>query len=306
VDEFQSIAELLAPLAGPEAAGLLDDAAFIPARVGYDLVVTKDALVEGVHFLPGTPADRVARKLLRVNLSDLAAKGADPFGYLLAVAWPAAWGQDSRRAFARGLAEDQARFGLKLLGGDTVSTPGPMTASITALGYAPTGRAVRRRGAKPGDQLFVSGTIGDGWLGLRAARDGSDLTVARAALIARYELPEPRLSLSGLLRAHASAALDVSDGLIADVDHLANASGVGVRLHLDRLPLSTGAGLWLGSQHDRGLALERLAAGGDDYEIAFHGADDCGCSCSGDARRRAGQGRRRSRGRAGRERPAPG
>jgi thiamine-monophosphate kinase len=157
VDEFQSIAELFAPLAIPEAAGLKDDAAFIQARPGWELVVTTDAVVEGVHFLPGTPPELVARKLLRVNLSDLAAKGAEPFGYQLAVAWPPGWGREARAAFAGGLAQDQAEFGIGLLGGDTVATPGPLTASITALGYAPAGRAVRRSGARPGDLVLVSG-----------------------------------------------------------------------------------------------------------------------------------------------------
>ena len=268
MDEFRSIAELFAPLALPEAAGLRDDAAFLAARPGQELVVTTDAVVEGVHFLRGTAPELVARKLMRVNLSDLAAKGAEPFGYLLAVSWPADWGEAARAAFARGLAEDQARFGIGLLGGDTVSTPGPMTASITALGYAQ--RPVRRSGARPGDLLMVSGAIGDGWLGLQAARKELELAAEHvSALKRRYELPEPRLDVRGILRTHATAALDVSDGLIADVGHLASASGVRVRLDLERTPLSTGATAWLGGQPDRATALEALAAGGDDYEVAF-------------------------------------
>ena len=276
LDEFESIARLFRPLTGgaPEAADLLDDAAFLPARPGYELVITKDAVVAGVHFLPGTPPDLVARKLLRVNLSDLAAKAADPFGYLLAVAWPAAWGEADRQAFARGLAQDQALFGITLLGGDTVSTPGPFTASVTAVGYAPTGTAVRRRGARPGDLLFVSGTVGDGWLGLQAARGVVGFGDDREALISRYELPEPRSPLTALLRAHAHSALDVSDGLVADVGHLARAGAVGVKLHLERLPLSAGARAWTATQSDHGLALETLATGGDDYEIAFTVAAD--------------------------------
>lgn len=269
MDEFQSIAELFAPLAAREAEGLLDDAAFLPDRPGHELVITKDTVVEGVHFLSGTPPDLVARKLLRVNLSDLAAKAAEPFGYLLAIAWPVGWGRVERAGFARGLALDQTHFGVKLLGGDTVSTPGPMTASITALGYAPRGTAVRRRGAKPGDLLLVSGVIGDGWLGLQAATDGTNFASGGEALVKRYELPEPRLPLIATLRFHASAALDVSDGLIADVGHLARASRVRVELDLGRLPLSAGGWAWVARQADRGLALETLAAGGDDYELAF-------------------------------------
>jgi thiamine-monophosphate kinase len=268
LDEFRSIAELFAPLARAEAEGLRDDAAFLPARPGQELVITADAVVEGVHFLPGTPPELVARKLLRVNLSDLAAKAAEPFGYLLTVAWPESWGEGARAAFAGGLAADQARFGLGLLGGDTVSTPGPMTAGITALGYAP--RAVRRRGARPGDVLLVSGTLGDGWLGLEAARGRGGFSMSdRDALAERYHLPEPRLALAAILRSYARAALDVSDGLLADVGHLAFASEVGCLIQLERLPLSAPAAAWLARQSDRAAALEALASGGDDYEIAL-------------------------------------
>lgn len=287
VDEFRSIAELFAPLALPEGAGLLDDAAFIPARPGWELVVTTDAVVEGVHFLPDTPPELVARKLLRVNLSDLAAKGAEPFGYQLAVAWPARWGEAERTAFARGLAQDQVAYGIGLLGGDTVSTPGPMTASVTALGYAPEGQAVRRSGARPGDFVLVSGTIGDGWLGLEAARGGLALPSAHlSALRARYELPEPRTALTPILRRYARAALDISDGLIADLGHLARASAGGVSVQLERLPLSLGARAWVDGQPDQAgalEALEALATGGDDYELAFSIAPEAWADCEAEA-----------------------
>ena len=272
MDEFETIAALFRPLTGgaPEAADLLDDAAFLPPRPGQELVVTTDALVEGVHFLPDDPPDLVARKLLRVNLSDLAAKAAEPFGYLLTVAWPPHWGEGHRAAFARGLAEDQARYGVRLLGGDTVSTPGPFTASLTAFGYAPEGRVVRRSGARPGDAVYVSGTIGDGWLGLQAARGAlTDLGAAAAVLAGRYRLPEPRLELRDALRASASACADVSDGLVADLGHVARASGLGAAIDLSSLPLSDGARLWLDRQPDRSAALVRLATGGDDYELVF-------------------------------------
>ena len=150
VDEFDWIARHLRPLAAgaPEALGLLDDAAVIPARPGFDLVVSKDAIVEGVHFLADDPLDLVAGKLLRVNLSDLAAKGAEPYGYFLAIAWPAVCGWPARRAFVEGLRRDQHAFGLKLFGGDTVATPGPLTASVTIMGWVPAGRMIRRAGAK--------------------------------------------------------------------------------------------------------------------------------------------------------------
>ena len=234
-------------------------------------MITKDAVVEGVHFLPEDPPDLVARKLLRVNLSDLAAKAAEPFGYLLAVAWPERWNAIARSRFAAGLGQDQTEFGLVLLGGDTVSTPGPMTASVTAIGYAPEGRAVRRSGARPGDRVFVTGAIGDGWLGLQAAR--GELTTLSAEhpaqLAERYRLPRPRVDLRGMLQDRASACADVSDGLIADLSHLARASGVAAAVDLEAVPLSPGARAWLEQQPDRTAALVRLVTGGDDYELVF-------------------------------------
>ena len=266
VDEFEVIARLLRPLTrgAPEALELLDDAAVLPSRSGFDLVITKDAVVEGVHFLSDDPLDLVARKLLRVNLSDLAAKAAEPFGYLLAAAWPKGWGWSERETFARGLAHDGEAFGLSLLGGDTVSTPGPFTASVTMLGWVPAGRMVRRAGARPGDVLLVSGTIGDGRLGLAAARGEID----DAWLADRYRLPQPRVALREALLGHARAAVDVSDGLLADAGHIATASGCAVRVDLDRLPLSQAAARWLAAQPDRAAALLALVTGGDDYEIA--------------------------------------
>ena len=280
LDEFESIARLFAPLAqgAPEALGLADDAALIPSRPGYELVITKDAMVEGVHFLRDDPPDLVARKLLRVNLSDLAAKGAVPYGYFLAVAWPPHWDADARAAFAAGLALDQAAFGVRLFGGDTVSTPGPMTASLTMLGWVEAGTMVRRSGARPGQTLLVTGTIGDGGLGLRAARgelkglDPADV----AALTERYRVPQPRLALREALVAHAGAALDISDGLIADVIHMEEASGVAIQIDLDRLPLSSGARAWIATQADSVAALADLATAGDDYELAI--ACDVGAS----------------------------
>ncbi len=270
MDEFQSIAKLFRPLTlgAPEALELLDDAAAIPSRPGFDLVVTKDAMVEGVHFLPDDPPDLVARKLLRVNLSDLAAKAAEPYAYFLAVAWPPSWGDASRTAFAAGLAEDQAKFGLKLLGGDTVSTPGPLTLSLTMLGWVPSGRMVKRSGAQAGDVLLVSGTIGDGHLGLAAARgDWTGPQQEAAYLAGRYRIPEPRIDLRTALARYASAAADVSDGLLADAGHIAIASGLGLSIQLEQLPLSTAAASWAARRPDRVAAFAQLATGGDDYEI---------------------------------------
>ncbi len=264
VDEFDWIERCLRPLAAdaPEALDLLDDAAVLPARPGFDLVVTKDAIVEGVHFLASDPLDLVARKLLRVNLSDLAAKGAEPYGYFLSVAWPKASGWAARWDFAQGLR-------LKLFGGDTVSTPGPLTASATLLGWIPAGQMIRRAGAQPGDVVLVTGSIGDGGLGLNAARgEGMGLPAPDVAwLKQRYERPDPRLGLGPALRRWVHAAADVSDGLIADAGRIAAASEVRITLDLDRMPVSRAAQIWQDLQADNLAARLGLAASGDDYEI---------------------------------------
>ena len=266
-DEFSEIARLFRPLTGgaPGAFELLDDAAIVPQRPGFDLVVTKDAIVEGVHVPTGERPGLMARKLLRVNLSDLAAKAAEPFGCFLAVAWPKGFRAAEREAFAAGLGEDLRSFGVALLGGDTVSTPGPFTASLTALGWVPQGGMVRRAGARVGDVVAVSGTIGDGALGLMAVQ--GEIDDPDGWLASRYRLPTPRLDLRASLRRDATAAADVSDGLVADAGHIAEASGAGLRLDLDRVPLSPAARRWLEGQPDRAATLVRLATGGDDYEV---------------------------------------
>lgn len=270
LDEFALIERYFAPLAAGEAGafGLSDDAAIVPARPGYDLVVTKDAIVGGVHFRHDDPPDTIARKLLRVNLSDLAAKGAVPHGYLMACAFPATTDQAWLEDFAAGLAEDQTRFRVTLLGGDTVAMPGPLTLSLTALGFVPEGRLLRRSGAKPGDRLFVSGTIGDAVLGLMLLDGRLSGFPPRETghLVARYRTPEPRLALGARLADLAHAALDVSDGLVADLGHLARCSGVRARLELAALPLSPGGLRYAGRDADRRTT---LATGGDDYEIVF-------------------------------------
>lgn len=274
LDEFGEIARLFRPLTrgAPGAFSLMDDAAVIPQRPGFDLVVTKDAIVEGVHFPSGEDAGLVARKLARVNLSDLAAKGAEPFAAFLAVAWPEGLGVADRAAFAAGLGEDLALAGVDLLGGDTVATPGPLTASLTALGWVPEGRMIRRAGANVGDKLLVSGVIGDGGLGLAAVR--GEIEDPDGYLAGRYRLPTPRLDLRGVLRQAATAATDVSDGLVADAGHIAHASGVGLILDLDRVPLSAAARNWVDRQPDRPPALVRLATAGDDYEIVCAAASE--------------------------------
>ena len=266
VDEFDLIARLMRPLAqgAPEALNLADDAAVLGARPGQDLVVSADMMVEGVHFLPSDPMADVARKLLRVNLSDLAAKGAEPHGYFLSIAWPTRCGWAEREAFANGLGEDQATFGVTLLGGDTTAISGPLTANVTIVGYTPERGTVLRSGARPGDVVLVSGAIGDGWLGLQAALAG-----VQSPALARYRLPEPRLGLRPVLRQFARAAADVSDGLIADAGHIAEASGLKLELDLDRVPLSPEGRAHVDRAASRADAWLELASGGDDYEIVL-------------------------------------
>jgi thiamine-monophosphate kinase len=266
--EFERIARYFAPLAGPGALGLLDDAAILDLPAGRQLIVTVDALVAGVHFLPDDPPDLVARKLLRVNLSDLAAMGATPLGYLMTTALPASYGESWLAGFAAGLAADQAEFGVALLGGDSVATPGPATLSLTALGSVAEGQAIRRVGASPGDDVYVSGTIGDGALGLRALRGelaGLD-PEACAALADRYHLPRPRLALGGRLAGIASAMLDVSDGLVGDLGHICAVSGLSGIIEAERVPLSEAARRALALD---GTLLPLVLAGGDDYELVF-------------------------------------
>ncbi|HEV2366096.1 MAG TPA: thiamine-phosphate kinase [Caulobacteraceae bacterium] len=266
-DEFEWIASLEPLTRGdPRALALKDDAAVVPARPDFDLVVSTDAMVEGVHFLAGEEPGLIAQRLLRAALSDLAAKAAEPFGFLLTTAWPPDRDRRWRAAFAAGLAADGERFGVALLGGDTVSTPGPLTLDAAVYGWVPAGTAVLRSGARAGDRLIVCGAIGDGVLGLRAAR--GEITGPTEELAKRYRLPEPLFLLTPLLREKARAAADVSDGLLADAAHIAEASGLAVTIELEALPLSEGARCWLEDQPDRAAALGDLAGGGDDYAIA--------------------------------------
>jgi thiamine-monophosphate kinase len=252
----------------PAALALTDDAAVYTPPAGHDLVITKDALVAGIHFFADDPADLIAQKSLRVNLSDLAAKGAKPVGFLLAFARPASADDATAKEswlelFARGLMRDIESFDCALLGGDTVRTPGPLTISITAFGVLPSGSAVKRSGAKVNDRVFVTGTIGDAAIGLRVRRAGN----ARAAerfLPDRYLLPQPRTALAEVLRAHASAAMDVSDGLAGDFAKLCRASGVSAKIDVSKVPLSDPAAALL--KTDPAL-LETVMTGGDDYEI---------------------------------------
>lgn len=265
--EDSLIARYFRPLAtDPGAFGLDDDAAALRPD-GSDIVVTTDAIVEGVHFLPDDPPDTVARKALRVNLSDLAAKGAFPAGFVLTLALrqaDAAW----LKPFAAALGEDAGEFDCPLLGGDTVSTPGPLMVSVTAFGRVPPGKMVHRSGAKAGDRVMVTGTIGDAALGLAILRDGkvhaATDNAMREALIGRYRVPQPRTSMANVVRTHASASMDVSDGLAGDLAKLCAVSGVSAVIDMERVPLSGPAGGLV----SRGVVgREMLVAGGDDYEI---------------------------------------
>ncbi|MGN6310563.1 MAG: thiamine-phosphate kinase [Xanthobacteraceae bacterium] len=265
--EDDLIARYFKPLAtAPGALGLTDDAAILQAG-GDDIVITTDAIVAGVHFLPDDPPDTVARKALRVNLSDLAAKGADPAGFVLTLAL-----RDVNEAwlapFVRALGEDANQFGCPLLGGDTVSTPGPAMISITAFGRVPSGKMVQRSTARIGDVLMVSGTIGDATLGLAVLKGEQGPLAgdapARGALVDRYRVPQPRVALAHAVHDHASAAMDVSDGLMGDLAKLCSASGVSAVVEAAALPLSAPARTWLAS--DPSL-VARLVSGGDDYEL---------------------------------------
>ena len=270
--EFELIARYFAPLAAdwPGAFGLGDDAAILGVSDGIDRVVTTDALIEGTHFLPADPPGRVAQKALRVNLSDLAAMGATPEVYTLALQIPEARDDGWIAALAQGLAMDQALFGITLIGGDTVSARGPAMLSVTAIGRLAHGGPLRRNGAAAGDDVYVSGTIGDGGLGLRACRGevaGLD-AVQRRYAIDRYQLPEPRIALGTALVGTATACLDVSDGLVADLGHLARASGLAAEILLEAVPWSNAAAA---AQHYP--ETDRITAG-DDCELLFTAAPD--------------------------------
>ncbi len=214
-------------------------------------------MVAGVHFLPDDPADTVGAKLLRVNLSDLAAMGATPLAYLMTVSAPRDTGDAWFAAFAAGLARDQARFGIALLGGDTTATPGPMTLSLTAIGHVAPGAALRRRGATAGDEVWVTGTVGDGALGLLALQ--GRVPDPDGWLTGRYRLPQPRLGLA--LHGIVSACMDISDGLVQDLGHLCRAAGLGAVIEAARVPRSAAA------QAAGEAWLATCLTGGDDYEL---------------------------------------
>ena len=287
MDEFGIIAKYFAPLAGEGAFGLQDDAALLTARPGQDLVITTDTVTEGVDFFAFDPPADIARKALRVNLSDLAAKGAAPAHYLLNLSLPHTITPDWLAGFAAGLAQDQKEFGISLLGGDTGATDGPLSIAVTAFGFVPQGQMIRRDGAKIGDAVYVTGTIGDSGGGLAIfKREKHSLNDAdRDALIARYRVPRPPVSFAESLRAIAHASVDVSDGLIADLGHVAAASGVRIVVEGEKVPLSPPLrALW------NNEALLRAVAAGDDYQIAFTAQPDLAGKFTRIGRVEAGEG----------------
>ncbi|HEX4157380.1 MAG TPA: thiamine-phosphate kinase [Rhizomicrobium sp.] len=268
--EFELIERIFAPLArgAPGAMDLADDVALLAPRPGCEIVLKTDSLIESVHFRRDDPPSTVGRKALRRALSDLAAKGAAPAAYLLALALPE-W-PDTRwlEEFAQGLSRDQQEFGISLFGGETNSTPGPVTITVTAVGFVPEDALIRRKGARSGDQVFVTGSIGDAAAGVAilVQEYPPSLDTAAEFLISRYQVPTPRLAFGRAIRGIANAAIDVSDGLLADLGHIADVSGVRIETDSSAIPLSSHLqGLW-GTELDARI---RAATAGDDYEIAF-------------------------------------
>jgi thiamine-monophosphate kinase len=265
--EDRLIAQLFAPLAThPGAFGLTDDAALFAPERGTELVLTTDAVISGVHFFADDAGGEVARKALRVNLSDLAAKGASPRGFLVSLALPAGIDAGWLESFAEGLRADGETYKCPLLGGDTDRTPGPLTVSVFMLGSVPQGTMVRRAGAKPGDRIFVTGSIGDAALGLQL-RKGADWTLTEAQrehLLSRYLLPRPRNALAEAVRTYASASMDVSDGLAGDLTKLCRVSQVAANIDVARVPLSDAACAAIAADSE---LRETALTGGDDYEI---------------------------------------
>ena len=268
--EFGRIRDLLTPLSGKGAFDLKDDAGVISGIPGHEIVVTTDTIVAGVHFLGSESPEEIAAKLLRVNLSDLAAMGTKPICYTLNWSLPSSYGDEWVTSFCAGLKVQQEAFGIYLLGGDSTSTPGPACLTATLFGHVPHGQILRRVGTKLGETIFVSGTIGDGALGLLATKgmltDLDEVLVQK--LIGRYRIPEPRIRLGIALRGKASAVADISDGLLADIGHLAELKGLGAEVNMAEIPLSCEARNALAKN---GELWQVIVGGGDDYELVFTG-----------------------------------
>ncbi len=265
MEEFDLIEKYLRPLTDghSEALNLTDDAAIINAGE-RDLIITKDALTENVHFLPDTPPKILAAKLAGVNLSDMSAMGAKPLYCLISSILPRDTDEKWIAAFARELGKIQDKYGFALIGGDTVSHDAPITLTMTMIGEVKTGKALLRSGAKTGDYIYVSGTIGDAALGLKSAKGEIP---HNDYLIDRYNIPQPRVELGKKLIGIANAAIDISDGLIADLSHICKCSKVSSMVNSDDVPLSEEVRKLC---HKGELTmLETILTGGDDYELLF-------------------------------------
>jgi thiamine-monophosphate kinase len=281
MNEFDLIRRYFAPLAtSPGADQLRDDV----AEIAPGIIATKDAIVEGIHFLPDDPLETVAQKLVRVNVSDIIAKGGKPDAALLALVWPKGRPHDQLEGFARGLGKDLARWGAHLAGGDTTATDGPLTLTLTLTGKVGARGPVRRSGAKVGDDIWLTGTIGDSWLGLQAATGALGKLSAEAhnLLVSRYRVPElPRLPFADIVAAHANASIDVSDGLAADAAHVAEASGVQLVIRTADVPLSAVGRSYVDNNR---VTLADLLTGGDDYQTLFTAPASASAAITGAAR----------------------
>jgi thiamine-monophosphate kinase len=281
LDEFDLIRRYFAPLATSAGAdGLRDDV----AEIALGIIATKDAIVEGIHFLPDDPLETVAQKLVRVNVSDIIAKGGKPDAALLALVWPKGRPHEQLEGFARGLGKDLARWGAHLAGGDTTATDGPLTLTLTLTGKVGPRGPVRRSGAQAGDDIWVTGTIGDSWLGLQAATGtlGKLSAEAHNLLVSRYRVPEPpRLPFADTVAAHATASIDVSDGLAADAGHVAEASGVQLIIRAADVPLSAVGQSYVDNSR---TTLADLLTGGDDYQTLFTAPASARASIAGAVR----------------------
>ncbi|WP_394820403.1 thiamine-phosphate kinase [Sorlinia euscelidii] len=259
--EFDLIARYFTSLAGPGAYGLADDAACLtPASDGKRQVISTDTIVENVHFLPDDPPDLIARKALRVNISDCAAMGARPVSYLLNLTLPPQRGKMFLEKFSAGLAADQRAYNLNLIGGDTTRTNGPLVISVTMIGEVPADHLLTRGGARPGDAIWVTGAIGSSWLGLQALTGKIDHL--DDVFAARYRCPEPRPHV--IPPGVATSCLDISDGLIQDAGHIASQSQVIMALSAADIPLPGKLPPPLQRKY-----FEALVTGGDDYELLF-------------------------------------
>lgn len=274
--EFERIEKIFRPLSEKfvGALGLRDDAAVVDLGGALDMVITSDTCVEGIHFLSDMSPDIIAKRALRVNISDLAAMGAKPMGYMLSLTLPSSLSDDWLMTFSKGLEEDQKLFGLSLLGGDTVSAPGAMVISISAFGYVSSGSETRRSNAREGDRIYVTGTIGDSYLGLQILK-GKYKQLSqnhKNFLIDRYYLPKPRMEAALGLRDHAHAVIDISDGLVSDLTHICRNSGYLTGfVQLDKIPFSTAAKTLLDSLDEKArqkLLIDMITAG-DDYELLY-------------------------------------